>query len=142
MAEEASMAVDADAIICPYAAFWTYPGKRGIGDAFLIPRENHGTRPCPIIKQFTKLRAKFLELRRALAHKRFLSTPGGGEGIGSPTKAGPPPGLRRRSRPRLRRPSKPRRQLPVRRNRPRPRRKAMRGTGHKNSNLRVAALTV
>ena len=136
------MAVDADAIICPYAPFWTHPGKRGIDDAFLIPRESHGTRPCPIIKQFAKLRAKFLESRRALAHKRFLSPPGDGRGIGSPTKAGPPPGLRRLSRPRRQLPvrqSKPRRQLPVRRSRPRPRRNPMRG---KNSRLNVAALTL
>jgi hypothetical protein len=50
MAEDASMTVDADAIVCPYAPFWTYPGRRGFDDAFLIARENHGRRPCPIIK--------------------------------------------------------------------------------------------
>src|ERR1700719_1497038 len=97
----------------PLHPFLDSSWKAWIDDAFLTPRENHGTRPCPFIKQFMKLHAKFLESRRALAHKRFLSPPGGGNGIGSPTKAGPPPGLRRRSRPRLRRPSKPRRQLPV-----------------------------
>jgi hypothetical protein len=40
MAEDGSMTVDADAILCPYARFGRYPGKRGFDDAFLIPNEN------------------------------------------------------------------------------------------------------
>ena len=74
---------------------------------------------------------------RSLASE-FWSRAGEGKAIGSPTKAGPPQGPRRRQRSRRQLPvrqSKPRRQLPVRRSRRSPQRKPMQGKSRKNSNL-------
>jgi hypothetical protein len=39
MAENAPMTVDANAIICPYAPFGRYPGKRGVAEFFVRGEE-------------------------------------------------------------------------------------------------------
>jgi len=76
MAEGVSMTVDADAIICPYARFGRYPGKRGSDDAFLIPKENPPEEPMPDQKAIHEIPPEIPGTVPAGARSQAVSLPG------------------------------------------------------------------